>query len=72
MKVMIMSLKAMGCSMSLKVHLLYSYLDFFPEDLRAVSDEHEERFREDITKFGKNIQGSGMQACWRSTGGFWD
>ena len=36
--------KLQGCNtyvrMSLKVHFLYSYLDFFPEYLRAVSDKH--------------------------------
>jgi hypothetical protein len=40
--------KAMGCSMSLKVHFLDSHLDFFPENLGAVSDEHGERFHQDI------------------------
>ncbi|KAJ4437685.1 hypothetical protein ANN_17830 [Periplaneta americana] len=32
---------AMGCNMSLKTHFLDSHLDFFPENLGAVSDEHE-------------------------------
>jgi hypothetical protein len=36
--------KAMGCNMSLKVHFLDSHLDFFPENLGAVSDEHERYF----------------------------
>jgi hypothetical protein len=40
--------KAMGCNMSLKVHFLESNLDFFPENLGAVSDEHGERFLQDI------------------------
>jgi hypothetical protein len=37
--------KAMGCNMSLKVHSLDSHLqlDFFPENIGAVSDEHGER-----------------------------
>jgi hypothetical protein len=33
-----------GCNMSLKIHLLDSHLDFFPDNLGAVSDEHGERF----------------------------
>jgi len=34
------SYKAMGCNMSLKVHFLDSHLDFFPENIGAVSNEH--------------------------------
>ena len=37
------SYKAMGCNISLKIHLLESHLDFFPENLGEVSDEHCER-----------------------------
>jgi len=32
--------KAMGCNMSLKIHFLESHLDFLPENLGKVSDEH--------------------------------
>jgi len=38
------SYKAMGYNMSLKIHFLESSLDFFPENLGEVSDEHGERF----------------------------
>lgn len=31
--------KGMGCNMSLEVHFLDSHLEFFPESLRAESDE---------------------------------
>ena len=34
--------------MSLKMHLLESQLDFFSENLGEVSDEHGERFHQDI------------------------
>src|SRR5207245_7664228 len=34
--------RQVGCNMSLKIHLLDSHLDFFPENLGAVSDEHGE------------------------------
>jgi len=34
--------------MSLKIHFLKSHLDFFPENLGEVRDEHGERFRQDI------------------------
>ena len=42
------SYKATGCNMSLKIHFLKSHLDFFPENLGEVRDEHGERFRQDI------------------------
>ena len=38
----------MVCNMSLKLHFLYSHLDFFPENMGAVSDEHCKRFHWDI------------------------
>ncbi|GBN16426.1 hypothetical protein AVEN_126509-1 [Araneus ventricosus] len=43
--------KAMRCNMSLKVHFLHLHLDFSPEKLGAVSDEHRERFHQDIAQF---------------------
>ena len=33
----------LGCKMSIKVHFLFSHLDKFPDHLRAVGDEQEER-----------------------------
>jgi hypothetical protein len=55
--------------MSLKVHFLGSHLDVFPENLGAVSDEHEERFHQDISNIEKRYQGKwslSMPAdyCW--------
>jgi hypothetical protein len=49
--------KAMGCNMSIKVNFLDSHLDFFPEILGAVSDEHGGRFRQEISNMGKRYQG---------------
>ncbi|GBL98463.1 hypothetical protein AVEN_263467-1 [Araneus ventricosus] len=40
--------KTMGCNMPLKIHFLHSYLEFFPENLGSVSDEHDERLHQDI------------------------
>lgn len=59
----------LGCNMSLKIHFLHSHLDFFPENLGAVSDEHGERFHQDISSMEKRYQGkwsSNMLAdyCW--------
>jgi hypothetical protein len=60
---------AMGCNMSLKVNFLDSRLDFFPENIGAVSDEHGERFHQDISNMEKQYQGKwslSMLAdyCW--------
>ena len=51
------SYKAMGCNMRLKVHFLESHLDFFPENLGEVSDEHGKRFNQDILAMEKRFQG---------------
>ena len=63
------SYKAMGWNMGLKIHFLESHLDFFPENLGGVSDEHGERFHQDIMVMEKQYQDqwtSSMLAdyCW--------
>ena len=63
------SYKAVGCNMSLKIHYLESRLDFFPENLGEVSDEHGQRFHQDLMAMEKRYQGkwtSSMLAdyCW--------
>jgi hypothetical protein len=55
--------------MSLKVHFLGSHLNFFPENLGAVSDEHGKRIHQDISNMEKRYQGKwslSMLAdyCW--------
>jgi len=55
--------------MTLKIHILESILDFFPENLVEVSDEHSESFHQDILAVEKRYQGkwiSSMLAdyCW--------
>ena len=67
---LIMSYKALGCNMSLKIHMLDSHLCFFPANLGAVSDEPGERFHQTISLMEKCYQGkwcTGMLAdyCWR-------
>ena len=47
----------LGCSMSLKIHMLHSHLDFFPNSCGIVSDEHGERFHQGIVKMEKRYQG---------------
>ena len=44
----------MVCQMSLKMYFLHSHLNFFPPNLGAVSDEHGERFHQDITTMESN------------------
>jgi len=43
--------------MSQKLHFLHSHLNFFPENCGAVSDEHGERFHQDICSMEKRYQG---------------
>ena len=64
------SYEDMRCRMSLKIHFLHSHFNFFPPNLGAVSDEHGERFHQDITKMKSNYQykwNPGMMGdfCWR-------
>ncbi|GBN55155.1 hypothetical protein AVEN_213937-1 [Araneus ventricosus] len=53
----IKNFKILGCSTSLKVHFLDSHLDYFPENLGAVSDEQVERFYQDIKEMDWRYQG---------------
>lgn len=58
-----------GCNMSLKIHFLDSHLDFFPDNCGQVSDEHGERFHQDIATMEQRYQGkwsTSMLAdyCW--------
>jgi hypothetical protein len=53
----------------LKVHFLDSHVEFFPENRGAVSDEHGERFYQEISNMEKQYQGKwnlSMLAdyCW--------
>ena len=47
----------MGCLMSLKVHILDSYLDDFHDNMGAYSKEQGERFHQDIMDFERRYQG---------------
>ena len=37
-----------GCKMSIKVHILFSHLEKFPDNLEVVSDEQGEKFLQDL------------------------
>ncbi|GBL74390.1 hypothetical protein AVEN_235357-1 [Araneus ventricosus] len=61
--------EAQGCKMSLKVHFLHSHIDYFPDNLGAFSEEHCERFHQDVRDIEKRYQGrwdANMQSdyCW--------
>jgi len=47
----------LDCNVSLKIHMLHSHLDFFPNNCGMVSDEHGERFHQEITSMEKRYQG---------------
>ncbi|GFW13598.1 uncharacterized protein TNCV_1210641 [Trichonephila clavipes] len=61
--------KILGCNMSVKVHFLHSHLDYFPENLGAVSEEQGERFHQDIKEMERRYQGRWnvnmmVDYCW--------
>ncbi|GBN23651.1 hypothetical protein AVEN_94470-1 [Araneus ventricosus] len=47
-----------GCNMSLNIHFLDSHLNFFPDNCGQVSDEHGERFHQDIANMEQRSQGN--------------
>ncbi|GBN03643.1 hypothetical protein AVEN_173150-1 [Araneus ventricosus] len=54
---MIKKFKILGCSMSLKVHFLDSRLNYFPENLGAVSEKPGEGFHQDIKEMERRYRG---------------
>lgn len=63
------SYEALGCKMSLKLHFLMSHLDFFPDNMGSVSDEHGERFHQDVAVMEKRYKGKWSPSmladyCW--------
>lgn len=66
---MIRKFQILGCRMSIKMHFLDSHLNYFPDNLGDYSEEHGERFHQDIAKMEKRYQGRwnvSMMAdyCW--------
>jgi len=59
MKGLITTYQMMGCHMSLKLHFLCSHLDFLQENLGDVSEEHGERFHQDISQWKSGIRAAG-------------
>lgn len=54
---MLESFKLLGCNMSVKVHFLHAHLNYFPDNLGDFTEEHDERFHQDIKVMEKKYQG---------------
>lgn len=54
---MLMSFKNLKVNMSPKIHYLHQHLDFFPDNLGKVSDEHGERVHQQMKKIEERFQG---------------
>ena len=54
---MLESFKLLGCNMSVKVHFLHAHLNYFPDNLGDFTEEHGERFHQDIKVMEKRYQG---------------
>ncbi|GBM54178.1 hypothetical protein AVEN_64524-1 [Araneus ventricosus] len=53
--------------MSLKIHFLDFHLNFFLDNCGQVSDEHGERFHQELPTWKKGIRGIGPRQCWLTT-----
>jgi hypothetical protein len=67
---MLTSYHTLGCNMSLKIHLLHSHFDFFPNNCGMVSDEQGERFHQETATMEKQCQGKWSNLmvadyCWK-------
>ena len=59
--VMLQNFQALSARMSIKLHYLFSHLDYFPENLGDVSEEQVERFHQEIRTIEKRCHD-----CWDS------
>jgi len=48
----------LGCNISIKMHYLFSHIDWFPENLGSMSDEQGERFHQDIKEIRYQVSGT--------------
>ena len=68
-KELLSSYQRLGCNMSMKIHFLSSHLDFCPVNCGSVSDEHGERFHQDIAAMEGRYKGKWSPSmladyCW--------
>lgn len=66
---MMTAYQAMGVNMSLKVHVMHSHLDHFASNCGKMSDEHGERFHQEMAPFERRFQGKWNarmlgEFCW--------
>ena len=66
---MLKKFKALGCSMSIKIHFLYAHLEFLPENRGAGSKKHCEHFHQHIKEMERRYQGQWIinmmgDYCW--------
>jgi len=54
----------LGCNMPLKIHMLHSHLDLFPDICGMVSDEHGEIFIRKFQRWRNDIRESGPLPCF--------
>jgi hypothetical protein len=54
---MLEKLQILECNMSLKLHFLHFHLDYFPKNLGDLSEEHGERFHQDVKEMERRYQG---------------
>jgi len=54
---LIKNFQAIGCTMSLKVHMLHAHLDSFKENLGKFSEEQGERFHQEIMELEERYRG---------------
>ena len=54
---MLQNFQALGARMSIKLHYLFSHLDYFPENLCDVGEKQRERFHQDIRTMEERYQG---------------
>src|SRR5699024_465420 len=54
--------RALGCSFTLKLHVLKSHLYLIPEDIDSFSDQMGEQFHQRIKTLEKNFKGKSMNA----------
>jgi len=55
--------------MSLKINLLESHLDFFPENLHEVIGEHGEDLTKTLWLWKSSTKANGPQLCWQTIAG---
>lgn len=66
---LIEAFRVMKVNMSLKIHFLHNHLHFFPSNLGDYSDEHGERFHQDVAIIEKRFKGKDArnmlgEYCW--------